>query len=239
MINKTKDYDSFIFRDDNREKIDQKHVERIACSIKSKNMLDLRPVIVNQAMEILDGQHRVLAAKMIGVEVYYQVERELTAQDMLKLNVSKNWGNVDYLNFYCHHQYDEYIKLKRFMEKNNISLRIAITIAIGQAHQAFIDFKEGNFKFVDEEVSEHIDTCWETVRYIQKINGFSNYLNSSRFWKALIILFRHPSFNKVKWLDNTKKLTDSFYAKASIKDYVSLVQTVYNWRNPLKVELEE
>lgn len=239
MINRTKDYDIFIFRDDNREKIDQTHVGRIADSLRSRNMLDLKPILVNEKMEIMDGQHRVLAAKEAQVEIFYQIERAITPQDMLKLNLSKNWTISDYLNFYCHHQYDEYLKLRNFIKKHNITLRVGITIALGESKKAFTDFRDGKFEFMDEDVKDYIDLCWETIHYLQKINGFSPYLNSSRFWKALIVLFKHSNFYKEKWIENMRRQTDHFNAKVSIKDYIKMLESIYNWKNQNRIKLLE
>ncbi len=239
MIQKTKDYDKFIFRDDNRERIDQAHVNRLAECIKSKNMLDLRPLIVNDKMEIIDGQHRLLAAKILGVEVYYQIEKKLTAQDIIKLNISKAWTLGDYLNFYCQHQYDEYLKLKNFMSKHNLNLKVALNITMGTAKLGYHDFKMGEYTFDEENLDVELDACWDTVRYIKKMNGHSPYTSSSRFWKALLKLIRHPNFDKDKWYNNMQKMVDHFCAKAGTDDYITMIQTIYNWRSQSKIDLKE
>lgn len=43
QVKKTKDYDIFTLRSDNRERIDQAHVRRLIQSIKAKNLLELVP----------------------------------------------------------------------------------------------------------------------------------------------------------------------------------------------------
>ena len=37
----------------------------------------MRPIVVNKKMEVMDGQHRLMAAKQLGVEIYYQEEKNL------------------------------------------------------------------------------------------------------------------------------------------------------------------
>lgn len=239
MIKKTKSYEMFIFREDNREKIDQSHVKRLVESIKSRNLLELRPIVVNDQMEVIDGQHRLMAAKQLGVEIYYQQEKNLDAQDIIKMNISKPWTIADYFNFYCHHQYDEYMKLKKFMQDNNISLKVALTMAVGQLRVGFIDFRNGKFQFKYETLNEEVQTCWNTINYIKKINGFSSYTSSNRFWKALLKLVRHRFFDEEKWLSNMQKMIDHFSPKAREEDYISMLQTVYNWRNNTRINLIE
>jgi hypothetical protein len=239
MLQKTKDYDSFIFRKDNREKIDEAHVQRITESIRSRNLLEFRPVVVNQKMEVIDGQHRILAAKSLNVEIYYQIEKSLDATDIVKMNISKTWTNADYLNFYCHHKYEEYLKLKQFIKKNEITLKIGMSIAMGIVRQSRHDFRMGLFKFKEETLENEINICWKTIDYIKKLNGFSPYTNSSRFWNALLKLIRYPNFDSEKWKFNLERLVDNFCPKPSEKLYVKMVAKIYNWKNSSPIRLGE
>lgn len=239
MIKKTKDYDIFTFREDNREKIDQAHVKRLAESIESRNLLELRPIIVNDKMEVIDGQHRLLAAKFLACEIYYQQEKKLDAADIIRMNITKPWTIDDYLNFHCQHQNDEYLKLKGFMQKHTLTLKVALNIAMGQAKSGYHDFKLGNFKFDEENLDIELDVCWDSINYIKKMNGFSPYTSSTRFWKSLLKLIRHPEFDEQKWRSNMQKMIDHFCPKARTEDYVNMVQTVYNWRNSSRINLME
>lgn len=237
MIKKTKDYDIFILRDDNREKIDRPHIQRLCESIKSRNLLEFRPIVVNEKMEVIDGQHRLFAAKALDVEIYYQVESKLDAPDIVRMNISKAWTMGDYLNFYCQHDYEEYKKLAEFMKKHSLTLKVALTIALGQSKLGYYEFKRGEFKF--EECSENVDLdiCWETIHYIQKINGYAQYTYTNRFWKAMLKLVKHPNFDAKKWKSNVEKLVSNFCPKARADDYVIMVQNIYNWRNNAKIHL--
>jgi len=239
MIKKTKDYDLFTFRDDNREKIDQNHITKLMESIKSRNLLELRPIVVNDKMEVIDGQHRLMAARNLGVDIFYQQEEKLEATDIIKMNISKSWGINDYLNFYCHHGYEEYIKLRNFMKKNNINLKVAMSIALGQVHVGFNEFRSGDFKFNDESLDVDLDICWDTINYIKKMNGQSPYTTSGRFWKALIKLINHPNFDITKWRNNMQKMISHFTPKARLEDYCAVFQHVYNYRNNQRINILE
>lgn len=237
MIKKTKDYDMFVFRDDNREKIDRAHVQKLVQSITARNMLDLKPILVNEKMEIIDGQHRLLAAQKLDVEIYYDVQKNIDASDIIRLNTTKNWTTGDIFNFYCKHEYPEYLKLQEFMKKNQLSLKIAIIISIGKAHAQHADFKNGLFKFNDEIMEADLDTCWDTINYIKKMNGHSPYVLSAKFWQALLKIVQHYSFEADKWHSNVKKMVEHFTAKATTNDYVRMMQNIYNWRNNNKINL--
>lgn len=241
MIKKTKEYDMFKFREDNRAEIDQLHVLRLKESIEIRNMLELRPIIVNQDFEIIDGQHRLLAAKMLDVEIYYEVQKSLDAQDVILLNTAKAWKLQDYLNFYCVNGFEEYIKLKNYLNKNNITLTLAINICIGRSKKAYLMFKNGEFKFINAENEDTINVCWQTIENIKKMNGYggAHYLKTTKFWKALVKLVTHENFNASRWFNNLPKMIERFMPKVSEKDYLKLMMDVHNWHNSSRVNLVE
>lgn len=237
MYEKTKEYEKFIFRDDNREKINVTHVRKLIDSIKARNLLELRPILVNERYEIIDGQHRLLAAKELGVEIYYKMEKGLEAAEVMTMNLTKPWIAGDYLNYYCKHGYQDYIKLKDFMKKNGINLRVALTMIQGESKQKMTLFKQGKFQFNDAPQEKELELCHETIDFIKKMNGFSLYTSSSRFWRALRKLVTHANFDNGKWKENLSKMIERFQAKPTTDDYCRLMMDVYNWRNGNKINL--
>lgn len=238
MIKKTKNYDQFILREDNREGIHQPHVERLMESIRAKNLLEWRPILVNKKMEVLDGQHRLMAAKALDFEIWYEINQDMTSGDIILMNIAKAWTMGDYMNYYCKNGFEEYKKLDEFMKRNRVSLKVALNITIGSAPSAMHEFKIGAFIFKHDIFAESLDVCWESIDYIKKMNGYSTYVLSVRFWKALIKLVRHESFCSNKWMSNLSKMHYRFGPKATVEDYLKLMMEVHNWRNEIKLNLE-
>lgn len=234
MIKHTKDYDIFKLRPDNR-KIDPIHVKKLGESIFARNMLDLEPILVNQKMEIIDGQHRLMAAKQLGIEIYYKIDNNMNPEDIIRLNIAKNWGQSDYLNFYCQQGYTHYLKLKEFMDKNQLGLRLALNICIGKEQIPHKEFREGKFQFEKDFESAELDCVKETIRLIKKSNGFSPYTDSIKFWGAMLKMIRQPNFEMAKWYANLPKMSDQFSIKATEKGYISVLARVYNYRNDFKI----
>ncbi len=239
-MKKTKDYDLFKFRADNRDKIDRNHVKRLVESIKTRNLLDLRPISVNAEMEVIDGQHRLLAAKELEVEIYYNIEKDLRSEDIILMNIAKVWNAHDYLNYYCKNGHMEYIKLCGFMKANNITLKIALSLTMAPQHDAHHKYKLGQYVFPQEEVAtKEIDLCWDIINYIKRMNGFSSYTRSSRFWKALTKLIRHYNFDEGKFRNNLEKMVERVKSKASTADYLQMFMDIHNWRNNVRINLLE
>lgn len=238
-VKSTIDYDIFKFRDDNREKIDLNHVKKIVESIKSVDLLEMRPISVNSDMEVMDGQHRLLAAKQLGRPIFYQVKESLCSKDIILMNISKSWTSTDYLNYYIKNGHECYINLKNFMKDNNITLKIALGLTMTQSREQQAKFRNGQYNFEPEAVKDDMVICWKTIDYIKKMNGYSAYTSSGRFWKALTILVRHSQFDQDKWASNLERMIEKLGPRARTEDYLKLFSEIHNWRNPLKLDLLE
>lgn len=235
----TKNYDIFKFRTDNREKIDQHHVKRLKSSIQARNLLELRPISVNKNMEVIDGQHRLLAAKDLGVEIFYQIEDRLDQNDIIIMNIAKSWTMSDYLNYYVKNEYPEYVKLRDFMKAHNIILKVALGLGMGAARDEICKFKAGEYVFRADASTQQINECWETINYIKRMNGYSAYTSSGKFWKSMIKLVQHAHFDQNKWMKNLSQMIERMGPRARTEDYMRLFMEIYNWKNNLKLNLLE
>lgn len=114
----TKEYDNFKSPQSNRD-IDERHVRRLIKAIKRRNLLHMRPMIVNSKWEIIDGQHRLEAARKLGTHIFYIMSNEITKSDMATLNsFQKNWKALDYINYYYVEKHRGFDVLSKFMNRN-------------------------------------------------------------------------------------------------------------------------
>jgi hypothetical protein len=226
----------FKFRDDNRASINQAHVEKLKKSISKRNLLHLKPIQVNGEMDIIDGQHRVLAAKDLGVDIWYEVDGSLAPEDIILMNISKSWQMLDYLNYYVKHNYPEYVKLQKFMKEKQVSIQVALRLMSGTTLAPKQAFKDGEFVFNQEVAFENLDLCQRTIDLIQRLKGNCAWTSSSKFWQSLLIVFRHPSFSEKKWFANLEMLINKITQKANSLDYINSFITVHNYRNQNRID---
>jgi len=101
-IKKTKDYDKFHFMCGNRG-IDPRALNSLKIGIQSNNLLYCNPILVSKEYGVIDGQHRLEAAKALNIEVYFicinKTDEESTGL-LAKIQFKKQWGMVDFLKFY-------------------------------------------------------------------------------------------------------------------------------------------
>ncbi len=237
MIQKTNDYSMFKFRDDNR-KVIRSHVNNLKASIREKNFLPYEPIDVNGDFEVIDGQHRLTAAKELELEIYYVVREDLEPHDMITMNANnKNWKMDDFFRFYLHHKKPEYLKLQKFMIDQKMQLRVALGLLSGRTKEAFSSFKNGTFQCRNDLIEDRLRICWDTISIIRKHGGYTTYLESAKFWKSLVVLTKHPFFDEEKWKHNLMYKVESMGPRATFDDYLRLLQNIYNWKNSQKISL--
>lgn len=90
----TEDYSQFKFLVGNRKVGINRKLEK---SILDKGIL--KPIAVNSNMEIIDGQHRFVIAKLHNLSIPYYVTITKNLDEIIELNnTSVNWTIRDYIN---------------------------------------------------------------------------------------------------------------------------------------------
>lgn len=108
----------------------EKHVMNLVELNKENNLLDCYPIIVNEKLELFDGQHRLECAKRLGPPVYF-IEKaglKINAQNLLRLNDSSKAHSLeDKIEIATRYRVPEILKARKIWEEEP---RIQITTAV-------------------------------------------------------------------------------------------------------------
>lgn len=135
------------------------HVNAIANSMKVDGWIGA-PIEVNEKMEVVDGQHRLEAAKQVGIPVRYEIQNGLNLRKCQVMNnTSKGWGNNDYINSHIELGNKNYERLKTMIDKypaipDTVMLTVCWdgnVIASGVSNDAF---RQGEFTFSESRFEE-------------------------------------------------------------------------------------
>jgi hypothetical protein len=233
-MQKTTDYSIFSLRLDNRPTMET-HTKRIVKSIQNKNMLHLRPISVNEDMEVIDGQYRLEAAKRLGVPIYYEIIEEYEIKDVLDLNVLKMWNTTDYLNYFCQHNIEPYIKLKKFLEETGCSISQLFSLIGVKSSFKYEQFRTGKYIFDLGENSETIKKIENLKAVMRSICGSDKFFNSVRLFKSLCRIVNHEDYLEEKMVANMHRLSDKIGPRATEKQYLKTFVEIYNYRNNNKI----
>lgn len=239
------DYLKFQKIEGNR-KISKAHVDSLVESIKKKNLLNLRPIIVDENFFVLDGQHRLEAAKQCEVPIYYIVCNSEKFKEITKLNQNqKNWRLIDFLNFYAvNFKNAIYIDLLNFTNEREIPLEASFiylnyNIKVKKNRE---EFCSGEFIF-EKPLSEAINlfSDWKTFYDLctEKNFDFPDFLKSLHFRKALIEILSSRKINRQQFWDRIKSNISGIYRCYNKDDTLDMLLKIYNKQSPYIVKKEE
>jgi hypothetical protein len=231
-VHTTTDY--FLFKpiDGNRNK-NILHINRLKKSMNDHYLFTV--IIVNERYEIIDGQHRFEVIKELNLPLHYITCQGYGLNEVHILNQnSKTWNADDYLTGYCNLENPDYITYKEFKEKyqfgHNECMAMLTGINVGGG-DLFNMFKNGLFKITD-----HNEAC----KQADKIMMFEPYYDGFRrraFVYALLELFDKPVFEFTEFLQKVKLQPSALTNCGDIKQYISLIEEIYNYRRRDKVNL--
>jgi hypothetical protein len=234
----TTDYSIFKLNESNRS-VKQKFVETLKKSISDNNLLRFRPIVVDTYMNVLDGQHRLEAAKQLKIPIYYQIQPQLGIKDIIAINTQLNWRMEDFFNFFCKEAYPEYLKLKKFMDTYHYTLSEGLAILNlspkngSGLHNSI--FKQGKFVFPSDEIPE----IQEKIESIEKIKSYLKrhsktmklHVTQPLFIKALIAFFACRSMDPEIFFKKLQYNLDLMRPCRTLALYVELFRDIYNWKN--------
>lgn len=238
-MEKTTDYNIFKFRQDNRAKIIDAHVDLLVNSIRNKNLLHFKPIVVNEKMEIMDGQHRLLAAQRLGVPIYYVVERNMTVFDMIQLQTQRHWRIGDYVQAFAKNGYEHYQKLLEFSKKNDLNIATVVGLIKGRSAQIYESIKCGKFEFDPKSTAQELEYCHDILSVIIREKGNAVFSKSTRFWKALTNLCKHPHYNHEKMMKNLNQMVAKIGPRVDYDGYMTMFLNIHNFRNGLRIDLND
>jgi hypothetical protein len=217
----TTNYGMFKFMPTNR-RINQKLVDRLISSIKKIGYIKSRPVIINKAGVIIDGQHRYWACKQLGLPIYYEIEKVDMNKAMLELNMNQSvWKLTEYVESWANYDIECYKRLLEFDRTYKLGISNSIKIIKGLGHDNGKDIREGkDFKINtnSEEIADFIIKCKPFIHF---------YKNGSFVHSVLVLFKKTDAKSRKKILDNMA----SVRMQASVNNYLIVFENIINKHN--------
>ena len=199
IIQKTKNYSQFKFLNRNRPILPDYLVE----SISKKNMLKEHPIICDEEMYVIDGQHRLKAAEILDLDIYYIVSKDISENDVGLCQSQKPWVVQDFLKFYSEIN-EDYNFVKKVQLKFNFPLHFIISCCNSKSN-VFKDFRKGTFKLsknkdlIEKKIIE-LKEIIDLIVGIKRNHGFQKTIITSRFYRALWGFINKENYNQKNML---------------------------------------
>ena len=170
----------------------------------------ISPVIVNEDMVIIDGQHRFAWSKKENKPVKFIIVEGLNEEHIVSMNTTQiKWGIMDYIASFANDGNEEYKKLFNFMKYHPANRTTIIAILYGDIATARIRkvVESGAFKFFNTTVTikflSELDDLFDKTGVRKKGNLILGIWNLYRYKKFDIERLK----NKILETNSNEKLS--------------------------------
>ena len=233
QVYSTANYDAFKILNGNRSVLEPRK-RMIMKSIKERGWIR-NPIIINENMEIIDGQGRFEALKEMSIPVEFVLHERATIDDCIALNIKqKNWGNLDYIHCYAETGNKEYILLEKLIEeyKGKLDFTIVIQIAGATTKDASNNLiKYGKFRIMDHDtVKKRLDYVFEMFNIIGAERG------RMRVWGAIFkFVYYCDAINKHVLAKKLNDRIETVVPAVTVSGGITQLESVYNFGRNNKV----
>jgi len=242
----TKDYDSFAFMEGNRP-IVRSNVNRFKEIIKNGELHDeiqVNPHRVNGKWVIVDGQHRFLAHKELGVAVPVLMKRKnVPLTGIIQINTTrKNWSSLDRVRSFAKLGNENYKRLlamyNELNEKHPVSVALVSKLCRGSLGTSIksgerSNINDGSWEFVkkEEDVRRVFNECLKFTKQHPDIM-------SDTFVHCIQVLMENqPGFKINRMLESSTTYSHRFIRAARKQDMLRMLEDVYNFNRDRKNRL--
>jgi hypothetical protein len=228
-IYKTKDLGMFTSCKYNRV-IDQKHVEKLVKSMKKSGYIG-EPITVTSEGVLLDGHHRLTAARKLGIPVTYIIDT--TEGDIINKIIKENeakkvWGKVDFINANVAKGLQSYIDLENFRKLfPEFTLTEQLLMLTNTGNNVDKDlFSSGRWVCKDVKVARQWASDLLKLKTL-----FPKGYNKSNFVRVMIDIFSNDriTFDMDELVRKIELRRDSFYVCGNKQDYRNMIERCYNF----------
>jgi hypothetical protein len=205
-VHVTTEYSNFSFIDGNRV-VNKANLKKLLESMSEEQLII--PIIVNEKFQIIDGQHRFIAAKELNKPVFYIVNYGYGIEQVKRANtVGTNWTNEDFLKTYVAEYDENYIKINELRKEKGLQISsiLKITAAFqGQGYPLILN------RFQNGELQVNRNNEWSGIlHFCKQLELFSDYRNykTNSFINAFLKLYHYEDYDpsimerQAKWIVN-------------------------------------
>ncbi|MEB7330247.1 hypothetical protein NEN40_03515 [Staphylococcus epidermidis] len=198
------------------------------------------PIIVNEYMVVIDGQHRLEHAKKAGVPIEYIIKPGLNEHDIVRMNTTqRKWNMLNYIESYANQGSEEYVSLLNLLNKKYAGTTVVISVARNQTTSTDVNklIKSGNFEFINFE---------ETLNFLKYYEKFRKETDTPKRTKpalAMYSLFRIEGFDGDRLIRKVlqKKFDDDLRTKGynlteALKEFIDKYNDKLSQDSPLFIE---
>ena len=163
-------------------------VKKIMASIENVGYIPA-PIVVNEKLEIIDGQGRVEACSVLGLPVPYTVVEGAGLEECISMNISgTKWGKRDYIESYAERGNENYVRLLELVKKHDVTIGVVIVAALGKLTTAKDEIEGGTLDLSEERAIQTDELLAYLDRFVPFVKD-KKIPNMNKIYEALCFLY--------------------------------------------------
>ena len=252
----TRDYSIFKRLVGNRD-IPESRISKIVESIQSIGWVH-NPIIVNEKMEVIDGQGRLTALQRLKMPVEYVIAEGAGNRECIYMNMNMvNWKLPDFIKSYAEQGDENYQRLLALMEKyagGNLNIISTAVYRVSKAKHR--DIKGGILQLTEEQYKEAIPRLEFITPLLKKIDEKKLPGSIVTLMQTLIYYFDYEEvdkerlaysvekyiYNATPWVLNTdceREVENAYNYNIKLEDKISIAHLVKEERMRRQLELNK
>lgn len=225
----TKDYSIFKRLVGNRD-IPESRISKIVESIQTIGWVR-NPIIVNENMEVIDGQGRLTALQRLKMPVEYIIAEGAGNKECIYMNMNMvNWKLPDFIKSYAEQGNENYQRLLSLMEKYaGGNLDIISTAVYRVSKSKHRDIKQGTLQLTEEQAKAAIPRLEFIKPILEKIDERKLPGSLVTLMQTLIYYFDYPEVDKDRLAYSVEKYIYNSTPWVLNTDCETEVENCYNY----------
>lgn len=197
----------------------------------------MSPILVNENMEVVDGQNRLEALKVLGLPVDYIIVEGVGVEACRSMNIGqKNWTFTDFLRSYSEDGNQNYTRLLGLIATYQKDVCIDGVLCanpkqriISSGGAKYPHVRDGEY-ILDQESAYACAKCIEEIKKLGFVDFCNNRNMSARiYWRAVMYCYRHPEVNMERLIKQLNDNAINIKSYSSVIDQLRCFEEVYNF----------
>lgn len=192
----TKDYSIFKRLVGNRD-IPESRISKIVESIQTIGWVH-NPIIVNEKMEVIDGQGRLTALQRLKMPIEYVIAEGAGNKECIYMNMNMvNWKLPDFIKSYAEQGNENYQRLLSLMQRYaNGNLDIISTAVYRLSKSKHKDIKQGTLQLTEDQYRAAIPRLEYIKPILEEIDDKKLPGSMVTLMQTLIYYYDYPEVDK-------------------------------------------
>lgn len=235
-VYETEDYSIFKELENNRD-VTVARVNKLVASFSQKEILN--PIVVNEKMEIVDGQGRYEALKTLGRTIKFIVVQGADVDDCRRMNAyNSKWTSTDFITSYANAGNENYINLLECQKQCKFPIGRILALCGIKTKHIHDDYTVNSWSTNSISLGELIFTESDKQKAIKLVAMTKEIYQAlaltgkggEKFYDALHKIFKTEGYDHKRMIEKCKKCRSSFCVMANLPDMLKEFSRVYNWK---------